>query len=343
MLCMEKSSLKKLTRSDEWWDHKIPQILSLAYATALMNNSSLSELLDNAFLIFFAGFVVVAVYASLINDLTDLEIDTACGKSNLMQRLSPPIRVGLVVLSFSCVIFVAYLIYPRIYSIIFYLGIALSISFYSFPPVRLKNRGIWGVISCAAAEHTFPTLFAVTLFFYYSNLQIEWWWTIMAGLLSFFYGLRSILWHQFLDRENDRVSGINTFASNSNPTVFKFTEKIILLAELFTFFGLFFLLNLWTTYLALGLYLIFILLKQWRFKSKIIIIITPTKQHFQIVMLEFYSVFLPIALLLYCALTQPYGWLALLIHTILFYKVLRLTVLDCYHLSISLIKRMLRR
>lgn len=339
---MEKSKLRQFTRSDEWWDHKTPQILSLAYATALMNSASLPQLLDNAFLIFFGGFVVVAIYASLINDLTDLEIDIACGKSNLMQRLSPSARLFLVLLSGILVLLVAYFIYPKIYSVVFYLGIALAISLYSFPPIRLKKRRIWGVISCAAAEHMFPTLFAVTLFFYFSNISIDWKWTMAAGILSFFYGLRSILWHQFLDRDNDQKSGINTFASGVNPKAFGIQERLILWTELIALAVILFLLNLWIVFGAFVLYLIFIVLKQWRFKSKIIIIIAPEKQHFQILMLEFYSVFLPLALLVHCTLSQSYGWVALLVHVTLFYKVIQISFLECYHLISGLVIRVFK-
>lgn len=336
---MAQGRLKQLTRSHEWWDHKTPQILSLAYATALMGQKPLYLLLGNAFPIVFGSLVLIAIYASIINDVTDLEIDIACGKSNMMQRLSPFSRFFLVMLSLVFVFLAAYFIYPRVYAVLFYLCIVLSISLYSFPPVRLKKRGIWGVISCASAEHMFPALFAVVIIFYFSNVEIAWGWMAITGLLSFFYGLRSILWHQFLDKENDQKSGINTFASGMDPKGFIIYERMILFAEMVILIILLLMLNLWITYVALVMYLIFIVWRQVEFKSKIIIIITPEKQHFQIFMLDFYTVFFPLSLLSYCAFTTPYGWVGLLLHVLLFHKMLRITVMDSYYLLRNLIKR----
>ncbi|SDJ56350.1 4-hydroxybenzoate polyprenyltransferase [Pedobacter sp. ok626] len=339
---MAQSRLKQLTRSHEWWDHKTPQILSLAYATALMGHTPLYLLLGNAFLILFGSLVLIAVYASIINDVTDLEIDIACGKSNMMQRLSPALRLFLVLLSLGFVFLAAYFIYPRVYAVVFYLCIVLAISLYSFPPVRLKKRRVWGVISCATAEHMFPALFAVAIIFYFSNMEIEWKWMVATGLLSFCYGLRSILWHQFLDKENDERSGIDTFANGIDPKTFGLNEKVILLVEVITLAILLFQLNLWITYISLMLYAVFILWRQRQFKSKIIIIITPENKFFQILMLDFYTVFFPMSLLSYCAFTQPYGWVPLLVHTLLFYKILLMTFMDGYHLIRDGIKRIIR-
>lgn len=338
---MERGKLSQFTRSYEWWDHKTPQILSVAYAAALLGHAPLTILLGNAFPIIFGSLVLIAIYASIINDLTDLEIDIACGKSNMMQRLSPTTRIALTMASLSLILMAGYVIYPRTYAVLFYFCIALSISLYSFPPIRLKKRGIWGVISCASAEHMFPALFAVTIVFYFSSMDIKWVWLLSAGLWSFLYGLRSILWHQFLDKDNDQKSGINTFASSVNPEDFRFREKVLLALELLTLAVLLYLLNLWIVYLALGLYFVFIFCRQQQFRSRIIIVITPRDQHFQIFMLDFYTIFFPMSLLVYAAFTQVYGWLPLTIHIMLFYKTLLMTLKDGYYLTRDLVKRMI--
>lgn len=338
---MGQSRLSQLTRSHEWWDHKTPQILSLAYAAALTGQIPIAQLLSNAFLIIFGSLILIAIYASIINDLTDLKIDIACGKSNMMQRLPSILRVALTLVSLGMVLLAGYFVYPRIYAVIFYFCIALAISLYSFPPVRLKKRGILGVISCAFAEHMFPSLFAVTIIFYFSYIDINWALLTSAGTLSFLYGVRSILWHQFLDKENDLKSGVNTFASNVDAHSFKLKARIIMAMELIALASILFLLNLWISYVALIIYFIFILCRQRQFKSEIILVISPKNQHFQILMLDFYTIFFPLSLLIYAALTQSRGWIALLIHMLLFYKILWMTLMDTYHLVRDTAKRFL--
>lgn len=336
-------SIAQLTRSHEWWDHKTPQILALAYAVALLGDVSMFHLLGSAFPIIFGSLVLIAIYASIINDFTDLEIDIACGKSNLMQRMSLPVRWLLSMGSLSLVIAAAYLIYPRTYAVVFYSCIAISISLYSFPPIRLKNKGIWGVISCAAAEHMFPTLFAVSVILYFSNHEISLEWLVPAGLLSFLYGTRSILWHQFLDKNNDLKSGINTYASSKDPGSLGTSSKIIIIIELLSVAVIVAMLNLSAVYVAAGLYLIFIFWREAQFKSKIILIITPQHhQHFQILMLDFYTIFFPLSLLIYAAWTQQYGWVVLTIHVVLFYKIIWVTVKDAYYLFVHTSIRLLR-
>ncbi|MDB5116423.1 MAG: 4-hydroxybenzoate polyprenyltransferase [Mucilaginibacter sp.] len=329
--------LAQLTRSHEWWDHKTPQVLSLAYGTALLANTSLYTLLAPGFLMIFSSLIVMAIYASIINDFTDLEIDLACGKSNMMQRLRPAIRLLLVLLSLGLVIIAAVIfIYPNVYAVVFYLLIALSISIYSFKPIRLKNRGIWGVISCSAAEHLFPTLFAIAIIAFYSNFKTPVIWLCAAGALSLIYGIRSILWHQFLDRDNDIQSGMHTYATSTDPGSFNNKALTIILIELLAMATALFLLKLALPLIFLLFYILFIILRKNLFHSKIIVIISPKDEHFQILMLDYYAIFFPVSLLIYAAIKQPLAWVVLLVHLLLFHKMLIVTLKDGFYLLRSI-------
>lgn len=324
--------LTQLTRSHEWWDHKTPQVLSLAYATGIMGSVSLYHLLSPAFLSIFASLVAIAVYASIINDFTDLEIDRACGKSNMMERLHPSLRLSLVLLSLITVLTVAFFTYPDIYAVVFYLSIVLAISLYSFSPVRLKKRGILGVISCASAEHLFPVLFSIAVIAYFSNFKADLLWLLASGVLAFLYGMRSILWHQFLDRDNDLQSGISTYGTEVHPDLFGKRSVMIICAELFALSIVLYLLNIMLPVIFLGLYLLFIFLRKKIFKSSIIIVVSPKEGHFQILMLDYYVIFFPLSLLIYAAFNQHNGWIVLLIHIALFHKVLKVTLQDIYYI-----------
>lgn len=333
--------LNELTRAHEWWDHKTPQVLSLAYATALLTKVSLFHLLAPAFLMVFASLIAMAIYASIINDFTDQEIDRACGKSNVMERLKPIARVLLVLFSLAIVGVAAFFIYPNIYGLVFYLLIALSISLYSFAPFRLKNRGIWGVISCAAAEHLFPTLFAIAVVGYYAGYGANVVWFISTGLLSFLFGVRSILWHQFLDRENDRQSGMHTYATETDPASFNDKSRVILIIELLALSTILFQLKLILPVVFLLLYVAFLLLRKKIFHSQVVVVLTPKDSYFQILMLDYYAIFFPLSLLICAAISQPLGWIVLLIHLALFYKPVFVTLKESMFLAKSVARKFL--
>jgi 4-hydroxybenzoate polyprenyltransferase len=337
---MTRNNLRQLTRSHEWWDHKTPQVLSLAYATALTLQVSLYELLYPAFAIIFVSLVCMAIYASIINDYTDMEIDIACGKSNMMQARSLPLRLLLLIAGSMLPISAIIYMHKDILSTLFYFGILVSISLYSFPPTRLKDKGIWGVISCAAAEHFFPTIFSVAVIFHASKMPLNFTWLIACGTLSFCYGLRSILWHQFLDRENDQQSGMHTFASRIDPEKFIAPPRWIISVELICLCFLLIYLNIMLCWLALAVYLLFIWRRRIQFKSVIIIVKSPPNQYFQILMLDFYTIFFPISLLTYHAATFAYGWIVLCLHLALFYKIIVTMCIESYHLGHALLKKL---
>jgi 4-hydroxybenzoate polyprenyltransferase len=333
--------LATLTRSHEWWDHKTPQVLSLAYGTAILANAPLYNLLAPGFLMIFASLIAIAIYASIINDFTDLEIDRACGKSNMMDKLKPGMRLLLLFISLGLVLTAAAFIYPNIYGVVFYLLIAVAISLYSFEPVRFKKRGIWGIISCASAEHFFPVLFSIAVITWYSNSKIDIYWLGAAGELSLIYGIRSILWHQFLDKENDVTSGICTFAANIEPVSFKKWSRTIIVAEWMALLAVLFYLQLWLPVIFLLIYVAIILLRDKLFHSRIITVITPKESYFQLVMLDYYSLFFPISLLIYSAFKHPNDWIVLVIHLILFHKILWYNLKDGYYISRKIIGKLL--
>ncbi|QNK63158.1 hypothetical protein H7F33_01125 [Pedobacter sp. PAMC26386] len=131
-------------------------------------------------------------------------------------------------------------------------------SLYSLPPVRLKKRGIWGVLCDAMGAHLFPALFITSSLLEFIHADKNVLWFVLIGFWAFFYGLRGILWHQFYDRENDRRSSTTTFASHIKPELFRTQEVCIFSVEILAFSGVVsFIFNLWIA-CSIGLYLILI-------------------------------------------------------------------------------------
>ncbi|HYX30117.1 MAG TPA: hypothetical protein VE863_16365, partial [Pyrinomonadaceae bacterium] len=76
-----RDDLIGLTRADVWWEHKLIPILSTLYATALVLRVSVISMWTSALSLLLA-IVAAAIYASLINDTTDLAGDLAARKRN---------------------------------------------------------------------------------------------------------------------------------------------------------------------------------------------------------------------------------------------------------------------
>ena len=76
---------------------------------------------------------------------------------------------------------------------------------YSLPPLRFKERGVWGVLVGAAAQR--PALFLVWAL----TLRARGALAVVLALWLFFIGLTGILGHQLLDRKRDRAAGVRTF------------------------------------------------------------------------------------------------------------------------------------
>src|SRR5260370_26951389 len=74
-----RHDLIRLIHADEWWEYKLVPILSTFYATALVLHVAVSSLWAGA-LALLLSVVAAAVYASVINDVTDRTDDVRAGK-----------------------------------------------------------------------------------------------------------------------------------------------------------------------------------------------------------------------------------------------------------------------
>ena len=140
-----------LTRADEWWEYKLVPILSTFYATALVLHVAVSSLWASA-LSLLLGIVPAAIYASVINDVTDLAGDLEAGKRNAVAGRSRSMVATLVALTVGAGFLFAWLWRDDARLLSCYVAIWLAFSIYSFSPFRFKERGAVGVVCVAAGE-----------------------------------------------------------------------------------------------------------------------------------------------------------------------------------------------
>jgi 1,4-dihydroxy-2-naphthoate octaprenyltransferase len=328
----------KTIRATEWWVYKVAPLLAIGYATALNSGRSLWEAAPYLLYIMLA-LVLGAAYVSVINDITDMTEDLSIGKKNRMAGVRPSLRWIFPTLALVAGAVYLASFYPH--WLIIALGVMPWVAFsaYSIPPVRLKKRGFWGVLADASGAHVFTSLFMVASMSYYTGQAIDWIWFGAVGVWALCYGLRGILWHQFVDRDNDIRSGVRTFATEVDPESFDRPTAVILTFELVALGLMLWRIGKPLPVVFLIFYMLFVLACSRKLGFRIVVIRMPPGQPYPFLILfgDYYQVFLPVALLLRAALAFQYDWVILLAHLVLFsWSILRLLR---YGLRIAMVPR----
>jgi len=204
------------TRFGDWWYSKIPPLLAIAYLQFAASNSSIrSDLAHLAALLF--SIVCIAAYGHVINDTFDVESDLQAGKTNAMadyqNRRRALIAVTLALSSYLPTLFVSY----SSWSILLVTVNLLLPTIYSIPPLRLKERGVAGLICDLSGSHITPTLLLFSLLAQPSGVlgfRRETF-MVVAVTWSGVLGLKGILYHQIADRPHDLQSSTVTFATKA--------------------------------------------------------------------------------------------------------------------------------
>lgn len=309
--------LFKIIRSQEWWGHKLPPLLAVAYATTLLSGTPIVKS-ATWILCLLLALVIGAIYVSVLNDITDLQDDLASGKTNRIQLIPAELRWLFPAVTLVFGLFFTWQLFPDLLSCILYLSSWIAFSLYSIRPVRLKNRGIFGVIADGCGSHLFPTLLIISSISYVNDFPINWTWFAASGSWAFFYGIRGILWHQFEDRENDLKVKLHTVATHTTTANFKNKTILIFSMELVSLSVMLYTLSDTAAWIALGLYVLLVLIRYDRYKNQVILIIKNGDRPFQILMADYYQVLFPISLLVTSALNDSSSILILLVHMLLF-------------------------
>ena len=192
----------------------MPLPVGIACAFAYSNQISASRFGIPALLLLFCG-VTAALFASLINDIADLEKDRLAGKEKAIGKFGPGGRTlllcAVVVFSLASLLTLISNGYPI--AGLIYLAIIAVFAAYSLPPVRLKERSYWGLIAVALGEHVLPTMLALSLLWPLTESAQLLNWLIGAGIWSFAFGLRGIIWHQLSDIDADAAGHCTTAAT----------------------------------------------------------------------------------------------------------------------------------
>ena len=298
----------------------MPPLLSVAYAQSLMQSLP-PRLALPALVALVVSVALLASYAHTVNDIFDVDSDARAGKANSVARLGGWGRV-----SRSAVLLVAGLT-PWVFhrppgpALAALVAIVLLPLAYSAPPLRLKERGVAGLLADAAVAHVAPTVFVSMMFAGLApnprsgTLLL----VLLASAWAACVGLRGILVHQLHDLDNDLLGGTRTFVVEAGVerarrlcTRVLFPVEVCLLGVL---------LVVLTRLHALvgGFFLLYAIVFQlarcyWLLPHEP----APIERHRTIAMFEFYTVWPPVVLGIALAFRQPIFALLVVVHVIFF-------------------------
>ncbi|MFT3902135.1 MAG: UbiA family prenyltransferase [Niabella sp.] len=308
----------KAIRTNDWWEVKLSPLLAIGYATTLLYGQ---DIFNHAitYLLTLISVAAGAVYVSIVNDIADIEQDRLAGKANRMAKIRPTRRWMMPLLCIAAgVAFICFVYYPDKLSVFLYLMPWVAFSLYSFKPVRLKSRGLWGVLADASGSHVFISLLMVSFISFKSGHDVDWLWFAVVGAWALCYGIRGILWHQFYDRDNDLRSNEKTFATTIKPEKIKGWGVLVFTIEMIATVSMLLLLSNTMAYMALVCYFLLVLMRHYFHSSSPVIIRVPDSDNWFIWMLDFWQALFPLALLLSAASSQSNAWVILAAHIILF-------------------------
>lgn len=339
---MKLKNLFKTTRASEWWEYKIPPLFAIAYATIIKGDAPLVEIVP------WLIFLLIALawggaYAHTLNDITDIEEDLACGKSNRMAKISQNKRWLIPFICFlgGFIFFCSFVFLGDFFSAVVYALPCISFTLYSLKPIRLKERGIWGLLADAFGAHVFISLLMVSSISYFSNQPIDLVWFSLVGVWSLLFGLRGIMWHQYFDRKNDVLTNSKTFATKVPPNKIQKYEKTLMGLELSAFAGMLLNISLPLLGIFLALYILLVIFRYKILSHKPVVILNPENSPLQILMIDFYQVLFPLAILFHLSYTQEFGWVLLVVHLALFPRKLFILITDGVTIIKTLGKRLL--
>jgi 4-hydroxybenzoate polyprenyltransferase len=311
-----RSVLLRLARAPEWWGYKFGPVLATAYATTCLSGAALLPQLPRLLLLLLA-LTVGAIYVSILNDWTDRAQDAVAGKLNPLAGRPASLVVGVLAGCAGAGLLLGAWFWrysPAAAGL--YLGAWVAYTLYSLPPLRLKQRGAWGLLADAAGAHVLPQLLTATLLGAWVGKALPPGWLVALGLWALGCGVRNILWHQLGDAVNDTQAGVKTFVVRRGRRAAHWLARAALLLEapaLLTLLG-FVYQPLVACALLLYAALTWLRVRVWQ--QPLVIAQPQPGQH--ILLNDYYEVYYPLALLLVQVGRFPADGWVLAFHLLLF-------------------------
>lgn len=192
-------------------------------------------------IIFLLFSIFSTTYGYLINDFADIDLDKQHGKNNTFSEDSKFKAISVTILFLILSILTGYPFAGNYAFVYLWIAWIIISTFYSLPPLRLKERGKIGLIFVVFAQRLIPVLLVFSAFNFSISGEI-----IFISIYVFFRGASSDINHQLGDFDNDIETGTTTFAVKLGKkkvrAILRFSleaEKLLLMIMLVYFIYIF--------------------------------------------------------------------------------------------------------
>lgn len=196
------AQLLALSRVREWIFSK----LSFALVAILLFGRDLQMHEAMAVL---ATIVALGAFGYGINEMADRPADERAGKKNRARGMAPALLAFYLAATACSTLAAAFIANESFLTVgvaLFYLVVAWQ---YSYGPLRLKERGIWGIVAAALAQWTAP----IAIIFSMHATSVTALSAVCFAVLCSALGVRWMGVHQYKDLMADRMAGVRTFVS----------------------------------------------------------------------------------------------------------------------------------
>lgn len=218
------------------WNYKVPFLITIPYLVFFI-----SETIPECPVLYIGVSLLVIIGVAglgyLTNDLGDKQKDKLQGKYNVTEYLSRLSIVGLFFIFFFLMLAPWWILPFNGNSALLLVIEVLLFFLYAFPPFRLKERGLLGIVADSLYAHALPSALAAYTFYLLIGCKETVFYFFISVLLSwqFVLGLRNILFHQIQDFENDRMTNTQTYVTKMGINKSESIVKIVLCFELVFF------------------------------------------------------------------------------------------------------------
>ena len=266
----------------------------------------------------------VAAFAYLLNDYFDKENDETNNKINFFLKTNSNYFLLYIVVSLF-IIAIPRLILPwdNLTMLLLFL-LLISLIIYSIPIIRLKTKGIWGVIADSMYAYVISsslTFYTFAIIMSYDEKSEYFIFGILV-IWQFLIGIRSIILHQIEDYNNDLMSH-NTWVVKVGVTKGeKLIKRILLPSEITMLIG---------SLIVISKYFILIIpfsilfwihvfsKNRYIYKESRII---DYKQFVYTFLDDYYYQCFPVLILIFISIAHPHYTLLLLIHLLIFKNII---------------------
>ena len=281
--------------------------------------------------LFLIAVIGIAGFGHVFTDMFDVEEDRIRGQPNLWADSGSWRRVALL----SALIAASWL--PWIFIPIGRTGLILvaaeflMFALYAVPPVRLKNRGLAGIVADGMYAHALPALWTWLPFAHLSGARAPVSTGVVIGAWGISVGIRELMHHQAIDADRDRKVGATTYGVRRGRThLMGLLRRLVLPAEVVTFAMLLGVMTPTSALPAAGfaIYMIWSFVKVRGFWIEPVNLFPPDSDDSATILARrvlspFYYGWLPLLLLAGLAIRNPAYLLVALLHLALFGPMIR--------------------